>query len=107
MRLNSEIKLNEPKRFYISGPITGTDDYMRRFAEAEEKLAKHYEVVNPAKVNALMPESFTHEEYMITSIAMLSTCDAIYMLKGWERSKGASMELEYAMKNNLLAYGEA
>ena len=25
-------------RVYISGPITGTDDYMERFAEAEEKL---------------------------------------------------------------------
>lgn len=39
-------------RVYISGPITGTEDYMERFAKAEEKLtAAGHQVYNPAHAN--------------------------------------------------------
>ena len=44
-------------KIYISGAITGTDDYMERFSKAEKELAEQgYSVVNPAKVNAQLPE---------------------------------------------------
>lgn len=85
-------------RIYISGPITGTDDYMKRFAEAEEMLKKKgYSVINPAKVNAMMPEDTTYEEYMTMSIIMLDMCEAIYMMKGWYESCGANREFGYAL----------
>lgn len=84
-------------RVYISGKITGTTDYMERFAKIEDYLkSKGHEVVNPAKVNANLPETFTHAEYMWVSIAMLNCCDAIYMMNGYEDSKGAMEELNYA-----------
>ncbi len=84
-------------RIYISGPITGTTDYMRRF-EWMESIWKDLgaEVVNPAKVNSFLPETTTHREYMVTSIAMLKICDTIFMLRGWEGSKGAKKEYRYA-----------
>lgn len=86
------------KRIYISGAITGTTDYMERFAAAEQKLtAEGYSVVNPAKVNAMMPEDMTWEEYMQMSYTMLDLCDSIYMLKGWQQSRGARNE-------NLIAF---
>lgn len=82
------------KRIYISGAITGTDDYMERFAEAESDLTKAgYEVVNPAKVNAQLPKGTSYDDYMKMSFCMLETCDYIYMLRGWQNSKGANMEL--------------
>lgn len=85
------------KRIYISGAITGTTDYMERFAAAEEKLtAEGYSVVNPAKVNYMMPEDMTWDEYMHMSHTMLQLCDAIYMLKGWRESKGARLENMWA-----------
>ena len=50
------------KRIYISGPISGTKDYMERFSSAEKKLAEEgYAVLNPAKVNAQMPEGTTYD----------------------------------------------
>lgn len=89
------------KRIYISGAITGTTDYMERFAAAEEKLtAEGYSVVNPAKVNGMMPEDLTWDEYMKMSYTMLQLCDSIYMLKGWQKSKGACLENLWAFAAN-------
>lgn len=87
-------------KIYISGAITGTDDYMERFAKAEKELTeKGYSVVNPAKVNAQLPEDTSYEEYMKMCFCMLDMCDGIYMLKGWKKSCGANREYWYAIGN--------
>lgn len=83
-------------RVYISGPITGTDDYMERFKKAEEYLRqKGFEVINPAKVNGQMPE-LKWDEYMQMSMTMLRMAEMIFMLKGWKNSKGACLEHDVA-----------
>ena len=88
-------------KIYISGPITGTDDYMERFEAAEKMLTEAgLSVVNPAKVSAQLPkDTTTYSEYMEMSITMLGMCEAIYMLENWTESKGAVVEFEYAYKN--------
>lgn len=98
----------DPKiRVYISGPITGTKDYVMRFAEAEAKLEKMgFSVFNPARVNAELPENLGHEEYMEISMAMLGMCDGIYMLNGWRDSRGACREYGYAMGKGLRIWHE-
>ena len=94
--------MKKKKKIYISGPITGTKDYMSRFSTAHLSLARQgYSVVNPAMVNAMLPEDTTHKEYMAMSFAMLDMCDSVYMLDGWENSKGAKMEFERAVNNGL------
>ncbi len=74
-------------KIYISGPVTGTEDYLERFGAAEEELKKAgYSVINPAKINSFLPADTTYKQYMDMSITMLSMCSHIYMLKGWEES---------------------
>lgn len=84
-------------KVYISGPITGTNDYMKRFNNAQKYLeSKGYSVVNPALVNSNLPKDTSYDEYMDMSFVMLRMCDAIYMLKGYEYSEGAKVELNVA-----------
>ena len=89
-------------RIYISGAITGTSDFRERFLKAETKLIGYgYETVNPARLNDIMPKDATHDEYMRLSFELLSMCDTIYMLKGWEESKGANREYGFAVARGI------
>lgn len=85
-------------KIYISGAITGTKDYMKRFEDAEEMLKNDgFNVVNPAKICEGMPDNTTYEEYMKIAFTLLGMCDGIYMLDGWEKSCGANREYGYAI----------
>ena len=90
-------------KIYISGAITGTDNYMERFEKAEKELTEQgYSVVNPAKVNTQLPEDTTYEEYMKMCFCMLDICDSIYFLKGFEKSCGANREYSYALAKDMI-----
>ena len=95
-------------KIYISGAITGTEDYLERFEAAEKKLTEAgYSVINPAKINSFLPVDTTHKQYMDMSLTMLSMCNHIYMLKGWEESPGANQEYGYALaKGMTIWYGK-
>lgn len=89
-------------KIYISGPITDIEDYMKNFDNAEKKLkSAGFSVVNPVKVLSQMPEDTEYEEYMDMAMMMLSMCDSIYMLKGWEKSTGANREYGYALATDI------
>ena len=90
-------------RVYISGPITGTNDFEQRFAAAETKLkAQGFEVFNPSKINLVLPDSATWEDCMKLCEAMLGCCDTIYMLRDWEKSRGAMKEYHLAMAADMI-----
>ena len=83
-------------RVYISGPITGVSNFREKFSKAETELkGKQLEPINPALVD--LPTSCTWFDYMKIDIEMLKLADAIYLLKGWEFSKGACMEYGFAL----------
>ena len=90
-------------KVYISGAITGTDDYIERFANAEKELTENgYSSINPAKVNAQLPEDTSYDEYMKMCFCMLDMCEAIFMIQGWSKSFGANRELGYAMAKDMI-----
>lgn len=43
-----------------------------------------------------LPQTADWREHMRVDIRALVDCDSIYMLKGWELSKGAKLELDVA-----------
>ena len=81
---------------YISGRITNNENYKEDFETAVEWLKQnnHYPI-NPAKLNEMLP-NLTYEQYMSIDYKLIELSEAIYMLKGWQNSKGACAELSYA-----------
>lgn len=83
-------------KVYISGPITGVD-FGNRFAFSCASNALElcgYEVVDPSEVQ--LDDEATWADYMKADLKLLLDCDFIYMLEGWEDSKGARLERELA-----------
>ena len=94
-------------RIYISGPISGVLDFKEKFEKAEQDLRATYpnaEIINPTMIK--LPSSCTHEDYMRIDFMLLDLADAIYMLKSWDKSKGACMEYGYAMAKDLIILKE-
>lgn len=89
-------------KIYISGKITGTSDYMERFAAVEKRLrVDGHKVVNPAKKNAAH-EGMTWGWYMRRCIKWLVDCDAIYLMRGWRKSPGARLEQMIAVALDMV-----
>lgn len=93
-------------KVYIAGKVTGLEkaEIFKKFYESGKLLKKDGHLVMSPAVLALN-ESFEHEDYMHICYAMIDVCDAVYMQKDWQQSKGARMELQYAKdKKKLIIY---
>ena len=90
-------------KVYISGGITGIENYKKPFEKAEKALIEAgHAVLNPA----ILPPGFEYEEYIHVCLAMIDVCDAVYLLSNWEKSVGAMMEKRYAEKcGKAIMYG--
>ncbi len=83
-------------RVYLAGPMTGYEDHnFPAFHAAAERLrGSGLEVVNPADHGLLSGLGWS--DYMRWDLVKLAGCHAVYVLPGWEKSKGASLEISIA-----------
>lgn len=83
-------------KLYVAGPMTGLPEYnLPAFATAAAELgALNYEAVNPGRHGA--DPAFTWADYMRRGLVDLVGCDGVALLPGWERSRGAALEVHVA-----------
>ena len=116
-------------RIYISGKMTGLPDLNRTAFDAAEKrlTAQGHFVINPHRISepfgtaveiAKAFQSHYYEEsrhpfaeaiyesIMSADLAAVRSCDAIYLLRGWESSRGAKKELAEALAHGLTVMHE-
>jgi hypothetical protein len=82
------------KKLYLSGKITGDNDYQVKFQCAENKLFDAgYYPVNPA---AVVVKGTPWEEAMRRALVHMLQCDGVAVLFDWRRSRGARIEVRLA-----------
>ena len=102
------------KTLYLAGPMRGKPNHnIRNFNLAAERLGiMGWNVVNPADLSrefGLLDEpdnAMLLRAVMDAELAAIPRLDAIYLLKGWERSEGARAELAVALANKLIVIVE-
>ena len=92
-------------RIYISGPMSGLPEYNRPafYRAAAELRFQGHEVVNPAEMT--MPDCTPWPLLMRACLRDLVDCDAIHMLPGWYRSRGAQLEHAIAIALGMTITG--
>jgi len=91
-------------KIYISGGMSGIPNLNREsFKTAYLKLIEpDVKVINPHDIGDFlhipewMPSKISWWMYIIVDVLALLTCNEVYMLRGWESSKGANAELKVA-----------
>ena len=94
--------INNDSVVYISGPMSGLPDYGRQMMKFVESFVKENfpdaTVINPADV----PPEWTWEQAMEKDVDDVSTnATVMVLLDGWEKSRGARIEVGIALRRNL------
>ena len=111
--------MTKKKRLYIAGPMRGYDElnYPAFYLAAgtihsTPELDDVWQVCNPAEISNdfaptlddLKKSPELLKRLMEFELAVVKSCDAILLLRGWEKSEGARAELRVAIDNNLEIY---
>lgn len=97
--------LNSNKiKIYIAGPITDLpENNIDEFRIVETILKKKgYDTIVPHDLFCgIDTQHFSHTDYMNICLPAAKNCNCLCFLEGWRESKGAIMEMELAIENNL------
>jgi len=96
------------KTIYIAGPMRDHPRFnFDAFDHAARSLRAHgWEVLSPAEAdigdgfdpdNPGPIDEARYERWMKRDLEMIGRCDSIFLLRGWQNSKGARRELALAL----------
>lgn len=92
---------------YVSGPMSGLPQFnFPAFAHCAEQLrARGLAVVSPHEKGGQGVEGeAAWNQYLRADIVAMMACDAIVLLPGWSKSKGARLELSIALALNFTVW---
>lgn len=91
---------NQVKRIYIAGYIGNDPNAFSKFVDAAAQIVIDGHIpVNPM---ALPHDNHngSWEQYMVTDLHAMLDCDEVHALPCWKKSKGATIEVQLALRLN-------
>ena len=90
------LRADRERRVYVAGPMTGLPEYNFPLfnATAARLRSEGWHVENPAEHGHVDGAGWS--DYLRWDISRIATCGAIYLLPGWSKSKGATLEVRIA-----------
>ena len=96
---------------YIAGPYSANEhhteqDHINRAEIVSiELIRKGFHVITPHKNTAgyekYEDENITFETWIAMDLNILKRCDGIFLMNGWDESKGATIEVGYSISNRI------
>jgi len=86
---------------YLSGPMTGYPEYnYAAFNAAAARLRQlGMDVINPAETAGGI-KHLDRKTFMSIDIGYVEACDCVVVIDGWEKSRGALLEVQIAIALN-------
>lgn len=90
-------------KLYLSGPMTGVPEFnIPEFARVAALLrAEGHDVSNPGELGIFVGWEWV--DYLRLDLRLLLDCEAVATLPGWEKSRGASLEVHVATSLGMRA----
>ena len=94
------------KKVYLAGPLNAKDavGYIKNVSIMagwdEELRLNGYAVYNPSLdlITGIYSGEMEYDDYLKSNMAWIEVADCVLLVPGWEDSKGANIEKEYANK---------
>ena len=94
--MNGKVKVQQPKKYYLAGPMTGYSDWnIPTFKRVRDELtAQGYNIVLPADLDNPSPDHppTDFSWWLGEDVKLVLESDGIIFLEEWERSRGACIE---------------
>ena len=101
---------------YCAGPYTASShEAIKENINIAEKASlklwkKGWVVITPhlncAHFERYYDDDLTEQMIIEGELVILKRCDAMFVLKGWEKSKGTLKEIEFCKENNITIFYE-
>ena len=102
---------------YIAGPYSANElntehDHINRAEEVSIQLIRQgFHVITPHKntqgYEKYEDDNITFETWIAMDLNILKRCDGIYLMNGWDESKGATIEAGYSISNCIKTIKES
>lgn len=90
------------KIIYIAGPYRAStyhevqDNIYAARQAAAELLGRGWGYICPHANTGGMEQGFPHNLFLDMGLELMKRCDAVFVLRGWERSEGTKKEIHFA-----------
>lgn len=97
------------KVIYVAGKYSGGNEYevKKNITTAEAAAVAIWKTLKASAVcphlnTAHWGSLLTHQQFIDGDLAIMERCDAVLFLERWQESKGARLEHNHAIKNNMV-----